>query len=76
MSSVEPDARAAVGGQPTGQLGPPAFEEGQPGLRGEMSGEGEPETEAPGVVVSDRFIRIEKLFERTTTVLGYGVDLA
>ena len=52
-----------VGGQPTGQLGPPALEEGQPGLGGQVAGEGQTEAEAAGVVGSGRLVGIEELLE-------------
>ena len=47
---VEFDVRSFGLGQALDQLGPPALEEREPGLGGEMPGEGQTQPEAPGVV--------------------------
>ena len=65
-----------VGGQAPGQLGPAALEEGQPGLGGQVAGEGQAEAEAPGVVGAGRLVGVEELLEERPALVGDPVDLA
>ena len=65
-----------VGGEPTGQLGPPALEQGQAGRRGQVAGEGQAQAEAAGVVGARRLLALEELLEQRPTGVGDPVHLA
>src|SRR5664280_2029033 len=65
-----------VGGQAPVQLGPTALEQSEPGLGGEIAGEGEPESETPGVVGADRLFGVDQLFEQCASLFGDPVLLA
>ena len=70
---VELDVGPLGLGQALDQLGPAALEQGQPGLGGEMPGEGETEPEAAGVV--ERAAVGQELDEELPALLGDPVDL-
>ena len=53
-----------VGGQPPGQLGPPALEQGQSGGGRQVAGEGQAQAEAAGVVGAGRLVALEQLLEQ------------
>ena len=65
-----------VNGQAPGELGTTTLEEAQSGLGGEVPGEGQPETEAPGVVGAGRLVGVEELLEQLPAAVGDPVHLA
>jgi hypothetical protein len=57
-------------------LCPATFEESESGLGRQVSGEGEAEAEAPGIVGPRWLIGVEELLEQLMALIGDPVDLA